>query len=169
HVPKTKETIGLLGEAAFAKCRKGVLIVNAARGGIVDERALLAALERGQVGGAALDVFEQAPPPKDHPLLQHPRVIATPHLGASTEQAQINVAVQVAEQVRDYLLHGVIRNGVNVPSVSPEILAQIRPYLVLGEKLGRFQGQLSTGKIDEVEIEYAGDVAELRVAPITIA
>jgi D-3-phosphoglycerate dehydrogenase len=169
HVPKTKETTGLLGAAAFAKCRRGVLVINAARGGIVDEKALLAALESGQVGGAGLDVFEAEPPPSGHPLVQHPRVVCTPHLGASTEQAQLNVAIQVAEQVRDYLLSGVIRNGVNVPSVSPEVLAQIRPYLSLGEKLGRFQGQLCPGKIDEIEIEYAGDVAELRVAPITVA
>jgi D-3-phosphoglycerate dehydrogenase len=169
HVPKTKETTGLLNAAAFAKCKRGVLVVNAARGGIIDEAALLAALDSGQVGGAGLDVFEQEPPGSDHPLVQHPKVICTPHLGASTEQAQLNVAIQVAEQVRDYLLDGEIRNGVNVPSVSPEILSQIRPYLLLGEKLGRFQGQLCPGKIDEIEIEYAGDVAGLRVAPITIA
>ena len=169
HVPKTKETTGLLGAEAFAKCRKGVLVVNAARGGIVDEKALLAALESGQVGGAALDVFVAEPPSADDPLVRHPRVICTPHLGASTEQAQLNVAIQVAEQVRDYLVNGEIRNGVNVPSVSPEILSQIRPYLTLGEKLGRFQGQLCPGKIDEIEIEYAGEVADLRVAPITIA
>jgi D-3-phosphoglycerate dehydrogenase len=169
HVPKTKETSGLLGAQAFAKCRRGVLVVNAARGGIVDEKALLAALESGQVGGAALDVFVTEPPAADDPLVQHPKVICTPHLGASTEQAQLNVAIQVAEQVRDYLLTGEIRNGVNVPSVSPEILSQIRPYLTLGEKLGRFQGQLCPGKLDEIEIEYAGDVADLRVAPITIA
>src|SRR5262249_53762398 len=104
HVPKNKETIGLLGAAAFAKGRRGVLVVNAARGGIVDESALLAALESGQVGGAALDVFEQEPPQADHALVRHPRVVCTPHLGASTEQAQLNVAIQVAEQVRDYLL-----------------------------------------------------------------
>jgi len=169
HVPKNKETTGLLGAAAFAKCKRGVLVVNAARGGIVDEQALLAALESGQVGGAALDVFEQEPPPADHPLVRHPRVVCTPHLGASTEQAQLNVAIQVAEQVRDYLLGGEVRNGVNVPSVSPEVLAQIRPYLILGEKLGRFQGQLCPGKVDEIEIEYAGEVADLRVAPITVA
>ncbi|MDJ0866446.1 MAG: phosphoglycerate dehydrogenase [Myxococcota bacterium] len=169
HVPKTKDTAGLLGTEAFKKCKRGVLVINAARGGIVDEDALLAALDGGQVGGAALDVFDQEPTPPDHPLVKHPQVICTPHLGASTEQAQLNVAIQVAEQVRDYLLSGVIRNGVNVPSVSPEILEQIRPYLVLGEKLGRFQGQLCPGKIEEIEIEYAGDVAELRVAPVTIA
>ncbi len=169
HVPKTKDTAGLLGAAAFAKCKKGVLVINAARGGIVDEKALLVALENGQVGGAGLDVFEQEPPPKDHPLVLHPKVICTPHLGASTEQAQLNVAIQVAEQVRDFLLDGEVRNGVNVPSVSPELLSQLRPYLLLGEKLGRFQGQLCPGKIEEIEIEYAGGVADLRVAPVTIA
>ncbi len=169
HVPRTKETTGLLGAKAFAKAKPGVLIVNAARGGIVDEAALLDALDSGKVGGAALDVFSEEPPPPDHPLLAHERVICTPHLGASTEQAQLNGSIAVAEQVRDYLLEGVIRNAVNVPSISPELLAQVRPYLLLGEKLGRFQGQLCPGAIEEIEIEYAGDVAELRVAPITIA
>lgn len=169
HVPKTKETTGLLGRAAFAKAKPGVLVVNAARGGIVDEAALLEALEEGRVGGAALDVFEQEPPPAGHPLVQHEHVICTPHLGASTEQAQVNVSIAVAEQVRDYLLDGHIRNGVNVPSVSAEVLEQVRPYLELGEKLGRFQGQLCPGAIEEIEIEYAGEVAQLRVAPITVA
>jgi D-3-phosphoglycerate dehydrogenase len=143
--------------------------VNAARGGIVDEAALLAALDSGRVGGAALDVFEKEPPPADHPLVAHPRVICTPHLGASTEQAQINVSIAVAEQVRDFLISGVVRNAVNLPSISAELLEQMRPYLVLGEKLGRFQGQLSAGKIDEIEIEYAGEITELRVAAVTIA
>jgi D-3-phosphoglycerate dehydrogenase len=169
HVPKTRETTKLIGRDAFAKMKKGVLIVNAARGGIVDEAALLEALESGRVAGAALDVFEQEPPPQGHPLLQHERVICTPHLGASTEQAQKNVSIAVAEQVRDFLLTGAIRNAVNVPSVSPELLEQVRPYLRLGEKLGRFQAQLSPGAIEEIEVEYAGDVASLRVAPITIA
>ncbi|MDJ0786855.1 MAG: phosphoglycerate dehydrogenase [Myxococcota bacterium] len=169
HVPRTKETTGLLGSEAFAKMRDGVLVVNAARGGIVDEEALLRALDAGKVGGAALDVFVEEPPPADHPLVAHPRVICTPHLGASTEQAQINVSIAVAEQVRDYLVDGIVRNAVNVPSVSPELLEQIRPYLTLGEKLGRFQGQLCTGAVEEIEIEYAGDVSSLRVAPITVA
>jgi D-3-phosphoglycerate dehydrogenase len=169
HVPKTKDTTGLLGADAFRKTKRGVLVVNAARGGIVDEAALLAALEDGRVGGAALDVFAEEPPPKDHPLVAHPKVICTPHLGASTEQAQINVSVAVAEQVRDFLLTGVVRNAVNVPSISAELLEQVRPYLVLGEKLGRFQGQLCPGAIEEIEIEYAGDIAALRVAPVTIA
>ncbi|MCZ6782009.1 MAG: phosphoglycerate dehydrogenase, partial [Proteobacteria bacterium] len=169
HVPKTKDTTGLFGREAFAKVRPGVLVINAARGGIIDEEALLEALESGQVGGAALDVFEQEPPPDDHPLLHHDRVICTPHLGASTEQAQVNVSVAVAEQVRDYLLDGIVRNAVNVPSISPELLEEVRPYLVLAEKLGRFQGQLCPGAIEQVEVEYAGDVADLNVAPITIA
>jgi len=169
HVPRTKETTGLVGREALRKARRGVLVVNAARGGIVDEAALLDALESGQVGGAALDVFEQEPPPRDHPLVAHERVICTPHLGASTEQAQLNVAVAVAEQVRDFLLQRVVRNAVNFPSLSPEMLEEVRPYLMLGEKLGRFQGQLCPGAIEEIEIEYAGEVADLRVAPITIA
>ena len=169
HVPRTKETTGLLGREAFAKAKPGVLVINAARGGIVDEDALLEALDEGRVGGAALDVFIEEPPPAEHPLLVHDKVICTPHLGASTEQAQRNVSVAVAEQVRDFLLDGTVRNAVNVPSVSPELLEQVRPYLRLGEKLGRFQGQLCPGAIEEIEIEYAGEVAELRVAPITIS
>jgi D-3-phosphoglycerate dehydrogenase len=169
HVPKTKDTTGLLGADAFRKTKRGVLIVNAARGGIVDEAALLEALDDGRVAGAALDVFAEEPPPKDHPLVLHPRVVCTPHLGASTEQAQINVSIAVAEQVRDFLLDGIVRNAVNVPSISAELLEQMRPYLVLGEKLGRFQGQLCPGAIEEIEIEYAGAIAGLRVAPVTIA
>ncbi len=169
HVPKTKDTTGLLNAAAFAKCKPGVLIINAARGGIVDEPDLYAALDSGQVGGAGLDVFVEEPPPADHPLVTHPRVICTPHLGASTEQAQVNVSVAVAEQVRDFLIEGVVRNSINVPSISPELMAEVGPYLVLAEKLGRFQGQLVETAIEQVEVEYAGDISEINVAPITIA
>ncbi len=169
HVPRTKDTIGLLGRAAFQRVKPGLLLVNAARGGIVDEEALLEALEDGRVAGAALDVFAEEPVPPDHPLVKHPNVICTPHVGASTEQAQINVAIAIAEQVRDYLLHDLIGNAVNVPSVSKEMLGRIRPYLKLAEKLGRFQGQLCPGSIEQIEIEYSGDAAELEVAPITIA
>jgi D-3-phosphoglycerate dehydrogenase len=169
HVPRTKDTAGLMGREAFAKCRPGVLLVNAARGGIVDEAALLEALDSGRVGGAALDVFEHEPPAPDHPLVAHPNVICTPHLGASTEQAQVNVGIAVAEQVRDFLLQGVINNAVNVPSISRDIAARIRPYLSLGEKLGRFQGQLCKGSIESIEIEYSGEAAGLDVAPITVA
>ncbi len=169
HVPKSKDTIGLLNAAAFAKCKPGVLILNAARGGIVDEEALLGALESGQVAGAALDVFVEEPPPADHPLVAHPRVICTPHLGASTEQAQVNVSVAVAEQVRDFLCDGIVRNSINVPSISPELMTEVGPYLVLAEKLGRFQGQLVDSAIEQLEVEYAGDIADINVAPITIA
>jgi D-3-phosphoglycerate dehydrogenase len=169
HVPKTKDTTGLLDKAAFAKCKPGVLVINAARGGIVDEAALYEALDSGQVGGAALDVFVEEPPPDDHPLVQHPRVICTPHLGASTEQAQINVSVAVCEQVRDYLVDSVVRNSINVPSLSPELMAEFAPYLELAEKIGRFQGQLAECAIERVEVEYAGDIAKMKVAPITIA
>jgi D-3-phosphoglycerate dehydrogenase len=169
HVPRTKDTVGLLGHAALKRVKPGVLLVNAARGGIVHEAALLEALEDGRVGGAALDVFEQEPTPPGHPLVAHPRVICTPHVGASTEQAQINVAIAIAEQVRDYLRHDWIGNAVNVPSVSKEMLGLIRPYLALAEKLGRFQGQLCPGSIEQIEIEYSGEAAQLEVAPITVA
>jgi D-3-phosphoglycerate dehydrogenase len=169
HVPKTKDTAKLLDRKAFAKMQRGVLVVNAARGGIIDEAALFDALESGQVGGAALDVFEKEPPPKDHPLLGHERVICTPHLGASTEQAQVNVSIAVAEQVRDYLLSGIIGNAVNVPSISREALGRVRPYIELATKLGRFQGQLCPGQIDQIEVEYSGDAAALDVAPLTVA
>ena len=169
HVPKTKETTGILGRDAFAKAKPGLIVINAARGGIVDEAALLEALESGQVGAAGLDVFVEEPPPKGHPLVDHPNVICTPHLGASTEQAQINVAIAVAEQIRDFFLEGEVRNSINVPTVSPEQMAAVGPYIELGEKLGNFQGQLAKGRIDMVEVEYSGEVAELKVAPITIA
>ena len=169
HVPLTKDTRGLIGASAFAKVKRGVLIVNASRGGIVDEAALLAAIEKGIVSGAALDVFEKEPPPKDHPLLAREEVIGTPHLGAATSQAQLNVAIAIAEQVRDYLLSGVVRNAVNLPSVSREQLERLRPLMGLGEKLGLFQGQRCSRGIEEVDVEYSGEVCELEVQPITLA
>jgi D-3-phosphoglycerate dehydrogenase len=169
HVPRTPESIGLLDDAAFEKMRSGVLIINAARGGIADERALLRALDAGRVGGAAMDVFETEPPGADHPLVSHDKVICTPHLGASTEQAQINVAIAVAEQVRDYLIDGVVGNALNVPSISKERYQQISPYLRLAEKLGRFHGQLCKGSIEQIEIEYSGEAAGLEVEPMTVS
>jgi D-3-phosphoglycerate dehydrogenase len=169
HVPRTKDTLGLLGRETLAKVRPGVLIINAARGGIVDEDALLEALEEGRVAGAALDVFEVEPPAADNPLVRHENVVCTPHLGASTEQAQVNVSIAIAEQVRDQLLLGVTGNAVNMPSISQELLGQLRPYLALAEKLGRFQGQLCPGSIEQIEIEYSGEAAALNVAPLTVA
>ena len=149
--------------------KDGVLLVNAARGGIIDESALLASIESGKVAGAALDVFETEPPPPDHPLLARPEVIATPHLGAATSQAQLNVAIAVAEQVRDYLQEGTVRNAVNLPSVSADQLEQLRPFIRLGEKLGLFQGQRSDGGIQEIDVEYAGEITELDVQPVTLS
>jgi D-3-phosphoglycerate dehydrogenase len=159
----------MVGRESLAKAKPGVLVINAARGGIVDEDALLEALNDGRVGGAALDVFVEEPPGEQHPLVRHERVICTPHLGASTEQAQLNVAVSVAEQVRDYLVSDVVNNAINMPSISRELYQQMRPYIELAVKLGRFQGQLCTGSIEQIEIEYAGQVAEFSVAPITVA
>jgi D-3-phosphoglycerate dehydrogenase len=168
HVPLTKDTRGLIGRSAFAKTRPGVLVVNAARGGIVDEAALLEALESGQCGGAALDVFEQEPPPPDHPLLRRDDVVLTPHLGAATEQAQLNVARAIAEQVAAFLVDGVIRNAVNMPSVTADELEELGPFITLGEKLGLFQGQVPED-VAEIDIEYAGEIAQRNVKPVTIA
>ena len=169
HVPLTEATRGLLGSQAFSKMKRGVLIVNAARGGIVDESALLEAIESGVVRGAALDVFEEEPPPADHPLLARDEVIATPHLGASTAQAQLNVAIAIAQQVRDFLCKGVVSNAVNLPSVSADELEDLRPFIGLAEKLGLLQGQLQPDGIREVEVEFAGEVTEFDVQPLTLA
>ncbi|HZS39161.1 MAG TPA: phosphoglycerate dehydrogenase [Polyangia bacterium] len=160
HTPLNAETRGLVGAAAFAKMKDGVLIVNAARGGIVDEAALLAALDAGKVGGAALDVFAEEPPPAGHPLVAHERVICTPHLGASTDEAQEKVAVEVAEQLLAYLTRGEVKNAVNVPAVAAEHQPRIQPYLELAGKLGALIGQLTAG-VTGVDVEMVGDVAEL--------
>jgi D-3-phosphoglycerate dehydrogenase / 2-oxoglutarate reductase len=135
----------------------------------VDERALLAAIKEGTVSGAALDVFEQEPPPADHPLLALEEVVATPHLGASTKEAQEGVAVTVAEQMRDYLSTGALRGAVNVPAVGAQELNALQPYLALAESLGRFQAQLVDEAVREVRLEYAGEVVDLDAAPVTRA
>ena len=168
HTPMTKETKGIINAAAFNKMKKGVFIINCARGGIINETDLLDALTAGKVAGAALDVFEEEPT-KNAELVSHPNVICTPHLGASTDEAQKNVAIAIAEQISDYLRSGEIRNAVNFPSVSAELLAMIQPYLALAEKLGKFEAQIATGGIKEVQIEYSGEILERNVAPITIA
>src|SRR5690554_2380980 len=142
HVPLTEQTRGMLDAAAFAKCRKGVLVINCARGGLIVENDLKAALEAGQVGGAALDVFE-VEPAYENPLFGTPNLICTPHLGASTAEAQENVALQIAEQMSDYLLHGAISNAVNFPSISAEEAPKLRPFVRLAEQLGSFAGQLT--------------------------
>jgi D-3-phosphoglycerate dehydrogenase len=170
HTPLTAETRGIVGAQAFSKMKRGVRVINCARGGLVDERALLAAIKEGIVAGAALDVFEQEPPPVDHPLLALDEVIATPHLGASTTEAQEGVALTVAEQMRDYLSTGALRGAVNVPALGTQELNALQPYIKLAESLGRFQAQLiDEAAVREVRLEYAGDVAELDAAPVTRA
>jgi len=169
HVPLTNETKNLLNKDAFKKMKKGVRIINCARGGIVNEADLAAAVKDKIVSGAAFDVYAKEPPEADNPLLGLDEVVLTPHLGASTAEAQENVAVAVAEQISDYLLTGTIRNAVNVPSVPAELLASLGPYVSLGEKIGSFQGQILTGGIEEITVEYSGDVVDYDVTSITIA
>ena len=168
HTPLTKETRGLINAAAFAKMKKGVCVINCARGGIIDEKDLYEALVSGQVGGAALDVFVEEPT-KNTALIALDNVICTPHLGASTDEAQINVAIAVAEQIVAYLTTGEIKGAVNFPSVSAELIAVIRPYLNLAERLGKFEAQLVSGAIEEVTVEYSGEILNHNVAPITIS
>lgn len=169
HTPLTDETRGMINAQAFARMKRGVRLVNCARGGIVDEAALEAAIREGKVAGAALDVFEQEPVPPDHPLLKLDQVICTPHLGAATEEAQINVAVAIARQVVNFLTRGVIQDAVNVPSISPELLQVLSPYLTLCEKLGSLQGQMLTAAPREIAIEYAGAIAQYDVKSLTLA
>jgi D-3-phosphoglycerate dehydrogenase len=168
HTPLTQDTRGIIGPEAFAKMKKGARIVNCARGGLVDEAALVNAIKEGTVAGAALDVFEQEPPPVDHPLLSMDNVIVTPHLGASTKEAQEGVALTVAEQMRDYLLTGALRGAVNAPSVGAKELNVLQPYLTLAEKLGRFHAQMiDEAAVKEVHLEFAGEIAEMDAAPVT--
>ncbi len=168
HVPLTSDTKGMVDADAFNKMKDGVRIINCARGGIINEDDLTEAIKSGKVAGAALDVYDKEPPdPK--PLFTLDKGIFTPHLGASTTEAQENVAIDVAAQIVDFLSKGIIRNALNVPSVSPEVLATIGPYLSLAEKLGSLQGQLSKTSIEEIHVEYSGDVVEHDVAPITVA
>jgi D-3-phosphoglycerate dehydrogenase len=167
HTPLTPETRGIIGPREFALMKEGVRVINCARGGLVDEAALYAAIKEGRVAGAALDVFEQEPPPADHPLLALEEVIVTPHLGASTREAQEGVALTVAEQMRDFFLTGAVRGAVNLPSVGAQELRALQPYMRLAERLGRFQAQLIDDPLREVEIEYAGEAAGLDAAPIT--
>jgi D-3-phosphoglycerate dehydrogenase len=169
HTPLTVETKNLLNAAAFAQMKTSVRIINCARGGLIDEEALYQAIKNGKVAGAALDVFAQEPPPKDHPLLTLDEVICTPHLGASTAEAQLNVAVAIAEQMADFLLSGSIRGAVNVPAINVDVLTQIRPYVELGSKIGAFQAQAFGYNLKRVYIEYSGAVVEYDLRPITQA
>ncbi len=168
HTPLTDETRHLVGEKAIGMMKKGVRIVNCARGGIVDEDALIKGITSGKVAGAALDVFEKEPP-KDPRLMKLDKVLLTPHLGASTEEAQAAVAIDVANTIRDALLDRGVRNAVNFPSVEPETFKVIEPYLKLAEKIGAMQAQLVEGHVRRVKIRYVGDLLRYDLSPFTIS
>jgi D-3-phosphoglycerate dehydrogenase / 2-oxoglutarate reductase len=168
HTPLTEKTKNIIDAAAIKKMKKGVRIVNCARGGLVDETALAEALKAGQVAGAAFDVFVEEPATQS-PLFSLPNVVCTPHLGAATSEAQENVALQVAEQMSDYLLRGAISNAVNFPSISAEEAPKLRPFIALAEKLGSFAGQLTETGLSKVQISYEGAVAQMNTKALTSA
>lgn len=166
HVPKNKHTEGIIDKAALDKMKDGVRIINCARGGLIIEEDLLQALNAGKVAGAALDVFA-VEPAKDNALFGLDNVICTPHLGASTSEAQVNVAIQVAEQMADYLNTGAVVNALNMPSISAEDAPRLKPYTKLAEQLGSFAGKIAKNALQEIDIEYEGSVAELNIKPLT--
>ncbi len=168
HVPKLKNTANLINKEAFDQMQNGVMIINCARGGIVNESDLYDAIKAEKVAGAALDVFETEPP-ENSPLMELEQFICTPHLGASTREAQTNVAVAVAEQIINYLKNGTIINAVNAPSVTGELLKKLGPFLSIAEKLGSLQAQLINGPVKEVVIDYTGDFHDLDLSPVSIA
>ena len=168
HVPKSKKTIGLLNKQAFEQMKDGVMVINCARGGIVNQDDLYQAITSGKVAGAALDVFETEPP-GDLPLLQLDNVIGTPHLGASTSEAQTKVAVAVAKQIIAFLKNNTIVNSVNVPSVSGELMEKLDPYLTMADRMGCLIGQIIEGHLKEIAIEYTGDYQDMDMDPVTTA
>jgi D-3-phosphoglycerate dehydrogenase len=166
HTPLTDQTRNILSRENLARTKPGVRIINCARGGLIDEAALKDALDSGHVGGAALDVFVEEPA-KASPLFGTPNFVATPHLGASTTEAQVNVAIQVAEQMSEYLTRGGVTNALNMPSLSAEEAPRLRPYMALAEKLGSLVGQLAHGSLAGLSVEAEGAAAELNMKPIT--
>lgn len=168
HTPLTEETRNILSRERLENAKKGIRIINCARGGLIDEAALKDCLESGQVAGAALDVFA-VEPAKESPLFGAPNFICTPHLGASTTEAQVNVALQVAEQMADYLVNGGVTNALNMPSLSAEEAPKLKPYMALAEKLGSLVGQLAHGNLAQISIEREGAAAQLNGKPITAA
>src|SRR5450432_3284179 len=166
HTPLTDKTKDIVDGKALAAMKKGVRIINCARGGLVDEKALREALDSGHVAGAAFDVFVEEPATQN-PLFGHPNVVCTPHLGATTTEAQENVALQVAEQMSDYLISGAISNAVNFPSISAEEAPRLKPFVALAEKLGSFAGQLTETGISKVQITYEGAVAQMKTKALT--
>ncbi|HZS11056.1 MAG TPA: phosphoglycerate dehydrogenase [Nitrospirales bacterium] len=169
HTPLTPETRSLINASVIAQMKPGVMIVNCARGGIINEQDLYEALKSKKVAAAAFDVFDQEPVPANHPLLTLDNFICTPHIGAATTEAQENVAVGIAEQIVDYFSKGIARGAVNIPSVPPDLLPRLQPYLTLAERIGLLQAQVLEGGLESVTVEYNGEVASLTVAPITIA
>ena len=168
HTPLNAETRHLIGAKEIAQMKKDVRLINCARGGIIDEQALHQAITEGKVAGAAIDVFEEEPP-KHHPLCQLDEVVCTPHLGASTQEAQLNVAIEITKQVADALLGRGIRNAVNMPSVDAQTLKVLQPYITLGERLGSLGAQLSGGQIAEIRVTYVGEVTAHDASPVTLA
>jgi D-3-phosphoglycerate dehydrogenase len=169
HTPLTGDTRHLLGEAELARTKPGVRLINCARGGIIDEAALVRALESGHVGGAGLDVFEREPLPADHPLLRFEQVVLTPHLGAATDEAQSAVALAIADQVADVLVRGVVSNAVNLPAMDAETLREQAPYVGLAAAMGRFLAQMAEGRMAEARLTCAGEVARRPTAALTLA
>jgi D-3-phosphoglycerate dehydrogenase len=168
HTPLTEKTKNIIDAKALTMMKPGVRVINCARGGLVDEVALRAALDGNKVAGAAFDVFTTEPA-NENPLFGHPNVVCTPHLGAATTEAQENVALQVAEQMADYLLRGAISNAVNFPSITAEEAPKLRPFIALAEKLGSFAGQLTETGISKVQITYEGEVAQMKIKALTSA
>ena len=169
HTPLTDDTKHMISEKEFAMMKKDVRLVNCARGGIIDEAALAVAIESGKVAGAALDVYEDEPPSKENRLLKLDKMVLTPHLGASTEEAQTNVAIEVANTVREALLTGCVRNAVNAPCLEPEMCKLVDPYLKLAEKMGAIQTQLVEGHVKEVKIRYVGDILKYDLSLFTLS
>ncbi len=169
HTPLTDETRHMISDKEFALMKKGVRIINCARGGIIDEVALVKAIKEQRVAGAAMDVFENEPLSADNEFLKLDNVVITPHLGASTEEAQVNVAIEVAEIVRDALLGRGIRNAANYPCLEAEVCKILSPYINLGEKLGMFAAQLVEGRFQELVINYSGEITKYNLSPVTMA
>jgi D-3-phosphoglycerate dehydrogenase len=169
HVPLNDGTRNLFNVKTFAKLKPGVRLINCARGGIINEKDLAEAIQKGQVKGAALDVYETEPPAKDNPLFGIPSVILTPHLGASTEEAQVKVAHEMAETLRDYFLHGSVSNAVNLPSMDAEQYRELEPYILLSEKLGSFASQLFSAPATKLKMTFAGEISQKNTTPLGLA
>ncbi|MDP8212024.1 MAG: phosphoglycerate dehydrogenase [Candidatus Zapsychrus exili] len=169
HIPKSAETVGLISDKEFDMMKNTARVINCARGGVVNEKALVKALEEKKIAGCAVDVYEQEPPDFDAPIFKFDNCVATPHLGASTTEAQINVAVEIAEAIRDALLGKGIVNAANFPSVSAEAQKVLGPYIDLAFKMGSFSGQLINGRVQEIKITYSGEVTEYKTAPVALA